>query len=52
MLPKPRIEFFKKIPLYSLPSAWNDAGDIRFLQNRLTFKIALKEKLLDDVNND
>jgi hypothetical protein len=52
MLPNPRIEFFKKIPLYSLPSAWNDAGDIRYQQNRLTFKIALKEKLLDDVNND
>jgi hypothetical protein len=32
--------------------AWNDAGDIRYQQNRLTFKIALKEKLLDDVNND
>jgi hypothetical protein len=52
MLPNPRIEFFKKIPLYSLPSACNDAGDIRFQQNRLTFKIALKKKLLDDVNND
>ncbi len=52
MLPNPRIEFFKKIPLYSLPSAWNDAGDIRYQQNRLTIKIALKEKLLDDVNND
>ncbi len=52
MLPNPRIEFFKKIPLYSLPSAWNDAGDIRFQHNRITFKIALKDKLLEDINND
>jgi hypothetical protein len=47
-----RIEFFKKIPLYALPSAWNDAGDIRFQHNRITFKIALKDKLLEDINND
>jgi hypothetical protein len=41
-----------KIPLYSLPAAWNDACDIRFQHNRLTFKIALKDKLLEDINND
>jgi hypothetical protein len=44
----PRIEFFKKIPLYSLPAAWNAAGDIRFHNNRTTFRIALKDKLFEE----
>jgi hypothetical protein len=48
-LPTPRIEFFKKIPIYSLPAAWNEAGDIRFYQNRTTFRIALKDKLLSEI---
>lgn len=48
-LPHPRLEFFRKIPLYSLPAAWNDAGDIRLQHNRTTFKIALKEKLIDEI---
>ncbi len=51
MLPHPRLEAFKKIPLYSLPLAWNNAGDIRFKNNRMTFKIALKDKLLNEINN-
>jgi hypothetical protein len=48
-LPIPRIEFFKKIPLYSLPAAWNAAGDIRLQQNKMTFRIALKDKLLSEI---
>jgi hypothetical protein len=52
VLPFPRIEFFKKIPLYSLPAAWNAAGDIRFHQNRTTFKIALKEQLLAEMETE
>jgi hypothetical protein len=51
VLPHPRLEAFKKIPLYSLPLAWNNAGDIRFQNNRINFKIALKDKLLDEINN-
>ncbi len=37
-LPVPRIELFKKFPLYSLPSEWNNAGDLVFYENRVTFK--------------
>jgi hypothetical protein len=48
-LPHPRVEFFKKIPIYSLPAAWNAAGDLRFYQNKTTFKIALKDKLLSEI---
>jgi hypothetical protein len=50
VLPHPRIEFFKKIPLYSLPAAWNAAGTLRFYHNRITFKIALKDKLLSEID--
>jgi hypothetical protein len=29
----------------------NNAGDIRLQNNRITVKIALKDKLLDEINN-
>jgi hypothetical protein len=35
-----------------LPAAWNAAGDIRFHQNRTTFKIALKEQLLAEMETE
>jgi hypothetical protein len=41
-LPHPRLEIFKKIPLYSLPVARNALGDLKYKQNRTTFRIALK----------
>jgi hypothetical protein len=39
----------QKIPIYSLPAAWNAAGDLRFYQNKTTSKIALKDKLLNEI---
>ena len=42
----PRIELFKKLPLYSLPSAWNELGDLRFQRNKFTFKFAMLDSLL------
>ncbi len=51
-LPYPRLETFKRIPIYSLPVAWNALGDMRLQQNKTTFKIALKEKLIDDIQPD
>jgi hypothetical protein len=48
-LPVPRIELFKKFPLYSLPSEWNNAGDLVFYENRVTFKHALREKLFEEL---
>ena len=50
ILPAPRIELFKKIPIYSLPAAWNAAGDLWYHQNKTTFKIALKDKLFHDID--
>ncbi len=49
-LPQPRIEMFKQIPIYSLPAAWNAAGNLRFYQNRSTFKIALKDQQLAELD--
>jgi hypothetical protein len=50
-LPLPRIGL-KKLPLYSLPAAWNAAGNVRLQQNKTTFIIALKDKLLSEIEPD
>jgi hypothetical protein len=44
-LPFPRIELYKKLPIYTLPSAWNETGDFRYQRNRFTFQMALREFL-------
>jgi hypothetical protein len=44
-VPRARIELFKKIPLYTLPTEWNNSLDLRFYQNLATFKIILSETL-------
>ena len=50
-LPIPRTEQFKKFPLYSLPQEWNNAEELVFYQNKITFKHALREKLLSEIMN-
>ncbi len=45
-IPNPRIEQFKKSPLYFLPKEWNELNDIKLQQNKTTFIIALKEFLI------
>ena len=47
-VPHPRIELFKKSPLYSLPTLWNLLDDTRFQQCKQTFRICLKNKLIDE----
>jgi hypothetical protein len=44
-LPRPRIELFKCMPIYTLPQEWNECEELRFYQNPVTFKIALTETL-------
>ena len=47
-LPNPRVDSFKNIPLYSFPFEWNKLPDeIKLQHNRTTFKIALKDFLLN-----
>jgi hypothetical protein len=49
-IPNIRIEHFRKNPLISLPMAWNElAEEIRFQQNRTTFKIALSHYLSEQL---
>ena len=45
-LPFPRVECYKKLPMYSLPYIWNSLGDIRYQTNRFTSKTALFNALL------
>jgi hypothetical protein len=45
----PRFEGFKKFPLYSFPSTWNNLDDVKFHRNRTTFKIEFKKKLLESL---
>jgi hypothetical protein len=47
MLPNPHTELFKKSPLYSLPLEWNNLDDTKYIQNRTTFKTAIKFSLLN-----
>ena len=44
VLPAPRIEFFRKQPIYTLPSEWNKLEDSKFQPNRITFQIELKKQ--------
>jgi hypothetical protein len=52
ILPTLRIELFRKVPLYSLPLAWNELSDsLRYQHNRTTFKIALLDSLFDSLSS-
>ncbi len=50
-LPHPRIELFKRSPLYTLPYEWNKLGGDRFQQNKTTFRIAIKNTIFDKIPN-
>ncbi len=53
LLLNPRIEIFKKIlPLPSLPLARNNAGNIRFQHNRVTFRWGLIEEVRNELHAD
>jgi hypothetical protein len=49
-LPQPRTELFKRSTYYALPAAWNNlAPEVKFQQNKTTFRWALKAHLLTSV---
>jgi hypothetical protein len=50
-VPHPRIELFKKSPLYSIPTVWNTLDDLCFQPNKSLFRKGLKEKLLNEIEN-
>ena len=43
-------EHLKNIPFFSFPSEWNNLNDLRFQTNKITFQIALKNALLDELS--
>ena len=47
-IPTVNFDSLKNIPLFSFPAEWNSIGDLRFQTNKITFQIALKDKLLYD----
>jgi hypothetical protein len=49
-VPYPRIEMFKKSPIYSLPKLWNALDATKYQQNKTTFRISIKDKLLNEPN--
>lgn len=52
-LPLPKIESFRKCPLYSFPYEWNNLkNEIKCQHNKTTFKIALTNELFNQINND
>lgn len=51
-VPYARIELFKKSPLYSLPTIWNELDHLKYQHNRFTFKWSLKCKYFDNWNVD
>ena len=48
-IPTVNFDSLKNIPLFSFPAECNSIGDLRFQTNKITFQIALKEKLLSDL---
>jgi hypothetical protein len=44
-IPFPRIDLFKRLPLYSLPNTWNSHDTVRYYANRTTFRYALHDLL-------
>jgi hypothetical protein len=48
-LPQARTDAFKKIPLYSIPEEWNKHNDMRYQNNKITFKWALRAQLLEEI---
>jgi hypothetical protein len=52
LLPNPRTETFKKMPLYSLPWEWNNSGNLMFYNNHITFKHALRGHLFGELQNE
>jgi hypothetical protein len=49
IVPFPRIDVFKKSPLYILPDTWNKSGYLIFYENNVTFMIALKHELFSNM---
>ena len=50
-IPHPRTDLFKRFPLFSLPNFWNNAEELVFYENQITFRHALRDKLFNEIEN-
>jgi len=46
VIPRPRIDWFKKMPPYDYPTTWNGLEEAKLYPNRKTFQIMLKGRLI------
>ncbi len=51
-LPHPRIELFKRSPLFQLPLCWNELDETKLHQNKTIFNISLKSKLIEELKSN
>ena len=49
IIPIPRIYLFKRTPYYALPHLWNNSGNLKFYDNKISFKRALREQLFEEL---
>jgi len=49
VMPNPRIEFFKKIPLYALPTLWKNSGNLKYYDIKVTFRRVLRDQLFEEI---
>jgi hypothetical protein len=49
-IPHPRIELYKRSPMYSLPKLWNELDETRNQNCKRTFRASVKDRLLNDQN--
>jgi len=47
-LPSLKLEFFRRLPLYSFAKEWNNLGDSSFQSNQITFSIEIKNRLREN----
>ena len=47
IIPFNRLETTKRFPLTVMPTMWNAASDVKNIENRISFKIHLKEHLFE-----
>jgi len=49
VVPIPRTDLFKRLPMYSLPNKWNYASNLVFYETKITYNIALENQLFEEL---
>ena len=52
VVPAPNLEFFKRMPLFTLPTLWNNLPDFKFHDNKFIFQRLLRESLFNEIYMD